>query len=251
MHLPGTPTLRGLRHLCLLGALLATLAASTPAASAQTPPSSDQGPRFGQWGPGQAPPDAEGPAGADAPTPPNTAPAYGSGPEPGARSAAPDTGRSAAPDGGRPFAAPGAPGLALPPAPGPAPDRWGGCNYDLRGSWQISGRQTDPYPYSYSSWVHVRQFRSWLQIEQPDDNLSYYGICRGDTIELDVYAGGRFVGYEDGVVTSSGGWSESASPWGRARFGPWSPPSSGMRVRAEWTSFFGPFASGNETWYRW
>jgi len=24
-----------------------------------------------------------------------------------------------------------------------------------------------------------------------------------------------------------------------------------MRVRAEWTSFFGGYASGRETWYRW
>ncbi len=214
---------RLLRHALVIALLAAAVAAaSSIPAFAQTPPSTDQGPRFSEWGPGQPPPAPEGPAGGEGPA---RAPEVAPGP------------------GGRapqPFLAP--PDFE----PGrPAPDRWGGCNYDLRGSWRILGRQTHPYPFTYQAWVHVRQYRNWLHIEQPDDNLSYYGICRGDTIELDVYSGGRFVGYEDGVVS-----------WGGARWGPSAgvprvPGSRALRVRADWVSFFGDLATGTETWYRW
>jgi hypothetical protein len=232
MEARGSFARRLIQHTLVIGAIATMLLASASAAFAQTPPSNDQGPRFGQWGPGQSAPAPEGPAGGEAPSTQRDAPAPG---------AQPDAARPGFP-GSSPYAAPPAfPGPALPPAP----DRWGGCNYDLRGNWQISGRQTDPYPFSYSSWVQVRQFRNWLQIDQPEDNLSYYGVCRGDYIELDVYAGGRFVGYEDGVVSGNSG---GGTPWSRMGFNPrW----GSTRIRAEWTSFFGGFASGRETWYRW
>jgi hypothetical protein len=219
---------RLIQHGRVIGAVAAAvLVAASGTAFAQTPPTSDSGPRFGQWGPGQNAPAPEGPSGGDvAPTAPNSAP--------GAQSDS----RSG------PYAAP-APGYApgLPPAPYPSPDRWGGCNYDLRGSWQIVGRQSDPYDFNYQAQINVRQYRNWLQIDQPGDNLSYYGICRGDSIELDVYAGGRFVGYEDATVS----WGNSGrSPW----LSPGGPRNSG-RVRATWTSFAAGYATGNETWHRW
>ena len=210
-------------QLLVVGLILGTTLSSSGVALAQTPPTTDQGPRFGSWGPGQAPPEAEGPSGGDTPAP--------RGP-----SGRPDAGPGGA---ARPEMAP-APGYAPGPgpeyAPGPAPHRWGGCNHDLRGSWQINGRQTDPYPYGYSARIHIRQFRNWLQIDQPEDGVSYYGVCRGDQIELDVYAGGRWIGYEDATVAGSG------SPWSR-----W----GGLRVRAEWASFAPGYASGRETWTRW
>jgi hypothetical protein len=218
---------RLVQHALVIGAVAAAVVvAASGTAFAQTPPQSDSGPRFGQWGPGQAAPAPEGPSGGDvAPRgAPNTAPGAQGDALPG------------------PYAAP-APGFApsMPPAPYPGPDRWGGCNYDLRGSWQIIGRQTDPYYFNYQSQIYVRQYRNWLQIDQPADNLSYYGICRGDDLELDVYAGGRFVGYEDGTVS----WGSGRSPWTSS----WGPRNSG-RVRATWTSFAAGYSTGNETWHR-
>src|SRR5207244_10801623 len=79
--------------------------------------------------------------------------------------------------------------------------------------------------------IQVRQYRSWLQIDQPQDGVSYYGQCRGDQLQLDVYQNGQFVGYQDGTVGgnnlwnsgrnggSNGGWNGA---WGR-------PPGSGAR----------------------
>ncbi|HZU04782.1 MAG TPA: hypothetical protein VFB73_02320 [Chloroflexota bacterium] len=209
MHARRSFARRLVEHLLVLLGILAVLVAASGTALAQAPPTTDQGPRFGQWGPGLAPPEPEGPAGPDV-----------AGPRaPGA-----------APEAPAPLYAP--PG----PADAPAPERWGGCNYDLRGSWQVTGRQTEPYPYAYTARIHVRQFRQWLQIDQPDDGVSYYGVCRGDTIELDVYLWGRFVGYQDGVI--SAGWG-----------GPWA-PGRGLRVRAEWVMFAPGHAAGYEIWRR-
>ncbi|HLH23094.1 MAG TPA: hypothetical protein VK066_11255 [Chloroflexota bacterium] len=212
---------RLVQHALIIGAVAAAVVlAASGTAFAQSPPTSDTGPRFGQWGPGQAAPAPEGPAGGD--VAPNAAPGTQGDARPG------------------PSAAP-APGYA--PGLPPAPDRWGGCNYDLRGTWQIVGRQTDPYGFNYQAQINVRQYRNWLQIDQPSDNLSYYGICRGDDIQLDVYANGSFVGYEDGTVS----WGRaSRSPWNS---NPWAPNSG--RVRASWTSFAAGYATGNETWHRW
>ncbi|HEY7059844.1 MAG TPA: hypothetical protein VII06_00085 [Chloroflexota bacterium] len=221
-------------HLLVVGAVAAAVAlAASGTAFAQSPPTSDQGPRFSQWGPGQAAPAPEGPTGGDvAPRDaPSTAPGTAQGPQGDAR-----------PDAPGPFAAP-APSYIPGPNLPPAPDRWGGCNYDLRGSWQIIGRQTDPYDYNYQANIRIRQYQNWLYVDQPADNLAYYGICRGDQVELDVYAGGQFVGYEDGTVS-----------WGNNRFSsyganPFVPRSTG-RVRATWTSFSSGYASGSETWHR-
>jgi hypothetical protein len=195
----GVSFCRAVRHVAVVGVIIAGALASSGVAAAQQPPSTDQGPRF-NWGPGQPPPQPEGPEGGE------VAPA--------------------ASPGGR--AAP-APRPEYAPAPGPA--RWGGCNYDLRGSWSVEGRQREPQPYRYDATVYVRQFRAWLQIEQPQDGVSYYGVCRGDTVQLDVYYQGRFIGYQDGTI----------------RGGRW----GGQWIRFDWTTFTPYYATGQETWRRW
>ena len=97
-------------------------------------------------------------------------------------------------------------------APAP-PNRWAGCDYDLRGSWQVSGTQTSPSQYPYSARINVRQYQNWLHIEQPQDGVSYYGVCRGDQMQLDVYQNGQFVGYQDGSIgLSGGGWGRVPGP---------------------------------------
>ncbi len=243
-------------HLLVCGIIVAVLLAAAGTADARsldqdgpTPPTSDQGPRFGNWGPGQAPPAPEGPAGGDsqAPTAPN---------QPGGQ---PNAAPNAAPSAPAPYAAPG-PNPALPPAP--APDRWGGCNYDLRGSWQIMGAQTRPYQRPYSSNIRVRQYRNWLQIDQPQDNVSYYGQCSGDQITLDVYQNGQFVGYQDGSIGRTAGWD--SGPWAssapgnspdwsgpRPRFRPDWGPGQGQFVSGSWVMFTPNYAAGQETWVRW
>ncbi len=246
---PGSRRL--LQHLLVVGTIVATVLATAGGVEAgpleqsgPTPPTTDQGPRYGNWGPGQAPPAPEGPAGAD--NQPQTAPA-----QPGAR---PDTAPGAAPSAPGPYAAPA-------PAP-PAPDRWGGCNYDLRGSWQIMGSQTNPYPRAYSSNIRVRQYRNWLQIDQPQDGVSYYGQCNGDQLTLDVYQNGQFVGYQDGSVSWGSGWGPgpwaSVAPWNgpdwsgpRPRFSPDWGGGRGQYVTGSWVMFTPSYASGQETWVRW
>ncbi|HZU05180.1 MAG TPA: hypothetical protein VFB73_04350 [Chloroflexota bacterium] len=156
-------------------------------------PTENQGPRFGALGPGRPMPAPEGPA-------------------PGATVPAP---------------APGAP----PAMPAPAPNIWGGCYYDLRGNWRLTGFETAPSAYPYTGELHIRQYGSWLQITQDGGALSYYGQCIGDSIELDAYQGAQFIGYENGHV----GWG---GRWG------------GLRVQLEWVTWTPDYATGHETWQR-
>ena len=123
-------------------------------------------------------------------------------------------------------------GRSAPPYHAPAPNWWGGCNYDLRGNWRITGTQTQPYRYTYTAAIQVRQYGPWLQITQPEDNISYYGRCTGHSIQLDVYSGGRFIGYEIGTVSVSGpGWE--------------------MSMRAVWAEFTPSYIAGHATGQRW
>jgi hypothetical protein len=244
-------------HLLVIGAIAVGLLATSGAAHAQpidqgqapAPPSSDQGPRFGNWGPGQQAPAPEGPSEGDAPAP--SAP------------------------GARPDAAPGAPSTRAPspyaaPAPGPnpavpaPPNHWAGCDYDLRGSWQVSGTQTSPNQYPYLARINVRQYQNWLQIDQPQDGVSYYGVCRGDQMQLDVYQNGQFVGYQDGSIGSSGGgwgpgpWASAAAPSDRSDWGGPQPrfnrnwdDGRARFVSGSWVMFTPGYSSGQETWTRW
>jgi hypothetical protein len=242
----------------LLGA--SALAPAQSLAQGQTPPTSDQGPRFGQWGPNQAPPAPEGPTDN---APPAAAPNS---------SAAPSARPDAMPGGAGPSAAP-APGPYAAPAPAPNPvpnpDRWAGCNWDLRGNWQIMGTQTNPYGAPYQARIQVRQYRNWVQIDQSQDNVSYYGVCRGDQLQLDVYQNGNFVGYQDGSVGGGpSGWNGwGPGPAAAAAPGIWSGADwSGPRPRfsrgdwddgrarfvsGSWVLFVPNLTTGQETWMRW
>jgi predicted lipoprotein with Yx(FWY)xxD motif len=186
---------------------------------ASGPAGAVEGPQFGNWGPGQAPPDQEGlgPSGSSgAPTAPGSAAA--------------------------PFAAP-APG-AVAPVPS-----YGGCYYDLRGYWTNNGQQTTGGYRSYSASVYVRQYGAWVYGQQ-DDGTGYYGRCTGNRLQLDVYRGYQYVGRQSGTV--SGTYYPYPYPYGdvppyAAPAAP--PPSAGSGLRADfvWTTVYG---SGSETWLR-
>jgi hypothetical protein len=188
-----------------LAAAAALLLASSPALAQERPPASNEGPRFGQWGPGQAPPTAEGP-----------------------EASAPPSMRAAPP----PSAAPPRPGL---PPPAPNPNWWGGCNFDLRGSWFVDGRQDQPGYRPYTTNLNVTQYANWLRIDQPDAGYTYYGQCSGNSITLDVYQGSQFIGYENGTAD-----------WGGGAYARW----GGPRVRASWQTFVPSSSYGTETWHR-
>lgn len=174
------------------------------------------GPRFSDWGPGKSPPEQEG---ADRPS-----------------------------ADAKPEAAPyGAPSAA--PAPAPGPDG-SSCQYDLSGSWWNQGRQTSGRgSSSYSASVQVRQYRSYLYAQQ-DDGTSYYGRCYGTRLQFDVYAWSRFVGYQDGWI-SSGPRPLSGPPSYEAPAAAAAPPppenGTGTRATFTWSTWYG---SGSETWTR-
>jgi hypothetical protein len=143
---------------------------------------------------------------------------------------------------GAPPPAAGGPVGAPPPTmprpglpPPPQPNYWGGCSWGLQGNWQITGHQNAPYYRAYTTDVIIYQYGNWLRVDQPDAGYTYYGQCTGDSIELDVYAGSQFVGYENGTVD----WSAGA--WQRWR---------GPRIRAYWQSFVPSPLSGTESWHR-
>jgi hypothetical protein len=197
------------------------------------------GPQFGDWGPGKPPPDQEG---FDTATPSS----------PGSRESGQGESYGAAPRAAAPAA----------PAAAPAPGSYGGCSYDLRGTWWNDGRYTSGGSGSYSSRVTVRQYRSWIQADQ-DDGTSYYGRCYGNRLQFDVYSGWTFAGTQNGTISSTGtSWGGSSwnSPWGRERGG-WdysteaaaapaaapAPGTSGGRASFTWSTWYG---SGRETWSR-
>lgn len=195
----------GRLHLLGLAACAAALLMPTLAGA-------QDGPQFGNWGPGMAPPDQEGPD--------LTAPSMAPG---GAYSA---------------------------PAPYGPPVPFGGCSHDLRGNWWNSGRQTTGGSRSYTASVYVRQYRSWIQAQQ-DDGTGYYGQCVGSRLQLDIYSGYQYVGRQYGTITS-GSWltplplyDDWILPYA-APSAP-SPVRRGIQANFTWTTWFG---SGAETWYR-
>jgi hypothetical protein len=180
-----------------MGILVVGVLSASGVAVAQTLPGSNEGPRFGTWAPGAPPPSPE-----------------------------------VGPSGGLAAPGPAAPGPQA-PAPGyGVPSAWGGCNWNLSGGWRVTGSQTTPWNYTYTARVQVRQYGSWLQIDQPEDNVSYYGRCFGNSIELDVYSGGRFTGYENGTVQAGQYGGEP-------------------RVHVTWRQYAPGLTAGKENWYRW
>ena len=152
--------------------------------------------------------------------PPNEGPRFGS------------WGPGAAPPSPEGFTAP--PGV---PAPGggvgvPPPVPGNVCFHDLRGNWRVTGVQDVPYHSDYTVSLVVQQYGHWLQIQQPQGDIVYYGVCRGNSIELDVYENGQFAGYENGTVVND--------------IGPW----RAGRVRLTWTTFVPQYSAGHERWLR-
>ena len=183
-----------------------------------------EGPRFSNWGPGMSPPEDEGvePMSSGS-TVPSGAPS-----SPAAPNAAP------------------APGAVAPP-PGPVRSA---CQYDLRGTWRNQGRETSGQRRSYSASVYVQQYRSYIYAQQ-DDGTSYYGRCVGSQLQFDVYAGYRFVGYQDGSISGDrlrlGGTPPSEAPTGAPSAVAPPPPDGGTGARATftWSTWYG---WGTETW---
>ena len=176
--------------------LLAAVAATVAlvgGAAAQQTPSSNTGPQFGEWGPGRATP----------------------GGEP----------QLPAPTGGNL-------GAAAPGAPAPSPS-FGGCNFNLGGTWSASGEETNPTAFLYSGGVTVTQYGRWVQATETQGmaQTQYYGRCNGNSVEFDVYSDGQFIGYQYGVVQPGG------------RFGP-------PRISFTWSTWAPNFASGTEHWRR-
>src|SRR5215211_4321790 len=114
-------------------------------------------------------------------------------------------------------------GPARPSSPLPA-GRTARCRWDLRGQWESRGQQTDPTPNSYGGRLSVRQYGNFLVVEQPAENISYYGVCSGDRVELDAYMGDSFVGMQTGTVSANG-----------------------RRIESTWVLYAPDYAAGYET----
>ena len=198
MHSGHRAVPRRLWRLPLVSALVAAaIVAGGTVLAQEPPPTVNTGPRFSNWGPGMAAPAPEGPV-------------------PGATVPAP-SGRFG--------------------APAPAPNVWGGCNYELRGTWQYSGEEVQPTAFLYSGEVHVTQYGSWLHARETQSETgavtNYFGPCTGGTIQFDVYQAGHFIGYQNGAIS-----------WG---------PRPGLRASFVWTTFDPTTdqpATGREHWNR-
>jgi len=109
------------------------------------------------------------------------------------------------------------PAQPLPDTEGPAransplpPGRTQRCRWDLAGAWEGRGQQTDPSSNSYNTRLVVQQFGNYLVAQQLSDGISYYGVCTGDRVELDAYAGdGSYIGVQTGTVSGNGRRIES------------------------------------------
>ena len=102
------------------------------------------------------------------------------------------------------------------------------CTLELGGIWEVQGQQLHPTANTYSGTVRIEQFlANRLFIEQLGTDLTYWGECGADSIRLDAYYQGTFIGYQDASIRTS--------------------PA---RLEAMWMLFVPDFASGRETWRR-
>src|SRR5687767_6875220 len=203
-----------------LASLLTAFAVAASIGLPPLPALAQGSPQFGNWGPGQPPPDSEGPDQG----------ASGSGYGAAAPYAAP---------------APGSGGLSI----------LASCPYDLRGTWRNDGRHTSGRSGAYSATVYVRQYRSWVHAQQ-DDGTAYFGRCLGSSLQFDMYDGYQYVGRQAGTISTT--WLApdpmpldfpvpyaAPSPWATPTA--WPPYGRGsLSIRFTWTSWYG---SGAETWY--
>ncbi|HLI27729.1 MAG TPA: hypothetical protein VKZ60_11685 [Chloroflexota bacterium] len=79
-------------------------------------------------------------------------------------------------------------------------------------------------PNTYGGRLLVHQYGNYLVIEQLGENLTYYGVCSGDRVELDAYQGDTFVGMQTGTVTANG-----------------------RRIESTWVLYTPDYAAGYET----
>jgi hypothetical protein len=186
------------------GLILSASLSGAVVAQQEEPPTQNQGPMFGQWHPGATPPAAANPV-----------------VEPEDRDTRP--GALGAP-------APGAPAPAPPP---PAPNQWSGCNYNMSGTWYLSGWETQPTAFHYTGTLQIQQYGQWLQVTQEQGGAitQYYGQCTGNQLRLDVYSGGQFIGYQYGYLDWGGRWGA-------------------MRAHFNWNTWAPNYATGNENWSR-
>jgi hypothetical protein len=104
------------------------------------------------------------------------------------------------------------------------PGRTARCRWDLRGTWDSRGQQTEPNSNNYSARMQFRQYGNFLTVDQPADGITYYGVCSGDRVELDAYSGSTFVGAQTGTVSGNG-----------------------RRIEATWVLYAPDYAAGYET----
>jgi hypothetical protein len=123
------------------------------------------------------------------------------------------------------------PTTAPPDSDGPArdssplpPGRSARCRWDLRGTWDARGQQTEPSSNNYSARMQVRQYGNYLAVDQPAEGITYVGVCSGDRVELDAYSGSTFVGAQTGTVSGNG-----------------------RRIEATWVLYAPDYAAGYET----
>ncbi len=89
------------------------------------------------------------------------------------------------------------------------PGRTARCRWDLRGAWEVSGRQTDPSASTYRAQLNLRQYGNYLTADKSGQAITYYGVCSGDRVELDAYSGDQLVGAYTGTVSGNGRRIES------------------------------------------
>src|SRR5579884_3445364 len=125
-----------------------------------------------------------------------------------ATTAAPALGAPRFPNLGPSQPAPDTEGPARANSPLP-PGRTQRCRWDLAGTWEGRGQQTDPSSNSYATRLVVQQYGNYLAAQQPNDGISYYGVCSGDRVELDAYSGDTYIGVQTGTVSGNGRRIES------------------------------------------
>ncbi len=117
----------------------------------------------------------------------------------------------------------------------PTPQLWSGCGFFLGGTWSITGTQDQPSGFNYTANLDVTQYGQWIQANMSMAGIlmQYFGRCVGNNIQFDLYANGRWVGYQAGSVN-------------------WTPRWNTLNASYRWNVWNPDFATGSEDWVdRW